>query len=101
MTEDEAKTKWCPFVTAGAYARERMTSDEQSGENATRCIASACMAWRWSEPKRTAAFLEAVQAHMKRQVKPNFNTSVQAVYAETGGQFERVEGHCGLAGAPQ
>lgn len=40
MTEDEAKTKWCPvantrFIPAGAGAT---ASD--------RCIGSACMAWR-------------------------------------------------------
>jgi hypothetical protein len=50
-TEQEAKTKWCPF---GAGAKE-------FGENGTNnvplrvytqpstahCIASACMAWQW------------------------------------------------------
>lgn len=56
------------------------------------------MSWRWSEAKRSAAFLEAVQKHMQADPKPNFNRSVQAVYAERGGQFERVEGYCGLAG---
>jgi hypothetical protein len=112
MTEDEAKTKWCPFArdsnTGGNRIRYGAGSDdapppEYGGEAAAEfpCIASACMAWRWSEAKRTAAFLEAVQRHMAAQPRPNFNTAVQAVYAETGGQFERVEGHCGLAGAPQ
>lgn len=65
------------------------------------CIASRCMAWRWSETKRTAAFLDAVRKHMASAAKPNFNASVQAVYAETGGEFERSEGHCGLAGRPE
>lgn len=84
MTEDEALRTTCHrTIGTGAIGS---------------CVASKCSAWRWSEAKRTLAFLEAVQAHMKAQPKPNFNTSVAAVYAETGGQFERSEGYCGLAG---
>lgn len=114
MTEDEAKAKWCPFArtveawpTGPTAPRNRVvksSDDEQTlleGLVGVQCVASACMAWRWSEAKRTAAFLEAVQAHMQASAKPNFNTAVQAVYAETGGKFERVEGYCGLAGSPQ
>jgi len=122
MTEEEAKTKWCwrttkstsvgieangTPVTVNRYTQE---GDEAAGKPyglpttphaETLCIASACMAWRWSEPRRTLAFLEAVKTHMQGQAKPNFNTAVQAVFAETGGQFERVEGGCGLAGEVQ
>lgn len=107
MTEEEAKTKWCPFSRA-PQATADISAPWVGGCNADHegkiwprhlCRASDCMSWRWSEPKRTAAFLEAVQKHMQAQDKPNFNTAVQKVYAETGGQFERVEGHCGLAGA--
>jgi hypothetical protein len=35
MTEEQAKGKWCPFARV----------DIDSGN---RCIASACMAWRWA-----------------------------------------------------
>lgn len=82
MTEDEAKTKTC----------HRTIGTGVTGN----CAGSKCMAWAWSEAKRTAAFLEAVQARMQAQAKPNFNTAIQEVYAETGGQFARVEGDCGL-----
>ncbi len=34
-TEEEAKTKWCPFAPT------------QFEEVTTDCIASRCMAWRW------------------------------------------------------
>lgn len=107
MTEDEAKTKWCPFARPGQVqpadcgelrGNRMMNGDVDGG---ALCIGSACMAWRWSEGKRTAAFLEAVQAHMKTQAKPNFNTAVQAVYADRAGEFARTEGHCGLAGPVQ
>jgi hypothetical protein len=36
MTEEEAKTKWCPF----------MRTPHALGPTANRCIASECMAWR-------------------------------------------------------
>lgn len=105
MTEDEAKTKWCPHAIAshtdprGRAGFERPELGLPADTFTHACLGSDCMAWRWSEPKRTVAFLEAVQKHMQGQTKPNFNTATQAVYAETGGQFERVEGFCGLAGA--
>lgn len=63
MTEDEAKTKWCPFarvLTADARDhypaanRAAMVEGGQFTMNTnpvhSRCIGSDCMAWRWSEP---------------------------------------------------
>ena len=54
MTEDEAKTKWCPMarVVVGTIS-ESMAACNRSIqgmppdlEAQTRCIASACMMWR-------------------------------------------------------
>lgn len=65
MTEDEAKTKWCPFVRLVAadqeqeklvYSGNRLL-DPDSGKIHTKgalCIASACMAWRWDIDKNRA-----------------------------------------------
>ena len=55
MTEEEAKTKWCPMVrwTKGGWsddvyaAHNRYVDEKQEDQNAyNRCIASGCMMWR-------------------------------------------------------
>ncbi len=77
MTEDEAKTKWCPFAPARVVQyvdstqtlrQEAMMADDRISLG---CIASACMAWRWK------------YAH------------------EPSGRQIFVEGYCGLAGKPE
>jgi hypothetical protein len=57
MTEEEAKTKWCPYARHAystdrfetnppAVSCNRMLEKEQQAEGCN-CIGSACMAWRW------------------------------------------------------
>lgn len=48
MTEEEAKTKWCPFSRVSPWpangSYNRITNKE--GAAYTNCIASSCMVWR-------------------------------------------------------
>ena len=55
MTEEEAKEKWCPFTRVGFWINAPDDSFlATSGNRMTpmndecNCIASGCMAWRWS-----------------------------------------------------
>lgn len=58
MTEEEAKTKWCPMVRLGKNSG--MQSWHEQGEELrnpieSRCIGSACMMWRWAFKKNDAS----------------------------------------------
>lgn len=56
-TEEQAKTKWCPFARdyaqVGAGSRPVTVNRTPTGlcESGTMCIATACMAWHWGEPE--------------------------------------------------
>lgn len=46
MTEDEAKTKWCPFVRFAGDEGIVSNRPVVTENDITLCIGSACMAWR-------------------------------------------------------
>lgn len=57
VTEDEAKTKWCPQARVQIFnepapqsAPNRAWSEKEGSfvPHAAGCIASRCMFWRWS-----------------------------------------------------
>ena len=57
MTEEEAKTKWCPFIQVsagggcvGGLSNRQDGSHNKTPDGSPNCIGSACMAWRWREP---------------------------------------------------
>jgi len=89
MTEEEAKTKWCPY---GAGVRQYGAMKEMSGggfeynrftdPSTAHCIGSACMAWRGGG--------------IERDIKPGpyYNSD------EPMEIIRHLPGHCGLAGKP-
>jgi hypothetical protein len=91
MIEDEAKTKWCPFSRFawphGATANRDEGDDwHPDMAKATRCIGSACMAWRWE----TEEFEQAIERY-----EDSFN-----IGGITHREKPVCQGHCGLAGNP-
>jgi hypothetical protein len=93
MTEDEARTKWCPFARClttidndgnpiALTAINRAAGDVAG----SLCIASACMAWRFTD-----YFNEQHRLTRKVTIEP----------APDGWSETNREGHCGLAGRPE
>jgi hypothetical protein len=74
MTEDEAKTKACP------YAKNFGASQQVADGPGPHCVASACMAWRHTHTE-TREF--------------------QHIDREGSVLKSRDHGYCGLAGAPR
>lgn len=92
MTENEAKEKWCPFGVS--FDGGNTTRSHMDGKALPRCIASACMAWRWA--------VRPVAARPASERVVHRNTSTGTIFIwETIPEIEAVEGdgYCGLAGS--
>jgi len=83
MTEEEARTKWCPMVRITWYptpAPETSISGWNRDEINTNCIASDCMMWRKGEKKEV---------------------EIDRGYGQPPAYIDVVEtGYCGLGGRP-
>lgn len=89
ITEEEAKLKWCPHARTLAIFRDADGKRETAGcfnrahtddmASHSRCVASQCMMWRWSEP--------TMKAHDSDQ-RVTYDGRAAA------------KGYCGLAGTP-
>lgn len=103
FTENDAKAKWCPHTNVpfgnGTVSGNRGFEGHPLAANCL-CVASGCMAWRWSRAKETKAYLDEVQKFMA-ETGENFNTATNKIYAKLGSKFERTEGYCGIAGRPE
>ena len=103
MTEDEAKTKWCPFARDRDGAENRVPYGESDAEPppeeyirneamAFPCIASACMAWRWADVPNPEYDLKRhlFQGGLYPPITPSPPMTIKS----------DTDGHCGLAGRP-
>lgn len=99
MTEEEAKTKWCPFVritTGNEQYHACNNRSEVSSRDAvlgTLCIGSDCMAWRVRHMSQTQR--EAMVRDQMRLGQSRYDALVSV------NDFDVPDGFCGLAGAPQ
>lgn len=101
LTEEEAKTKWCPFArVVGVFAAgnepavpghnrtvfsSKGSAVEQKSPAPASCIASGCMAWRWSFIFVNADGME-------------INADTLGMFAECTKEGAARKGFCGLAG---
>lgn len=100
MTEEEAKTKWCPCARVAAATTEAepytlirntpafnriQTPAEGRKPVGSECIASACMAWR----------TRTIRTHVNHVNRDG--TSAVATQPE---DIVTLDGFCGLAGQP-
>ena len=98
MTEDEAKTKWCPMAREyhclGDYElppHNRVIIGESDShiKVSSKCVASDCMMWRWTIEPSPSIPMCTVDRDGKKIAGSEYRT------IEITG-----EGYCGLAGKP-
>lgn len=106
MTEEEAKTKWCPFAQEAERPIRAVTAEAD-----TNCIGSACMAWRRSgytglqqawDLAHAGAWINAIKAH-RAATGSGLKDAKDWVDKVRSGHEPRPTGgtgYCGLAGKP-
>lgn len=105
-TEDEARKKWCPFARVvecdlEGEVLEPIAVGNRSTVNTAhpkaRCMASACMAWRWSDEPREVGTDQQCDECGGQGVLG----SDECPHCVSGYLIEGVlVGYCGLAGEP-
>lgn len=118
MTEEEAKTKWCPHAVASHTDPRAGFHDDDSRPKVFPCIGSACMAFRWNEPDREC--LRLYEGDPRRETAVSAGTMwivdgnpwrYEYSDCDAKGKFDLLHrarpedgphrtGYCGLAGRP-
>lgn len=93
-TEDEAKAKWCPFGRMSVTDEPASNRWGNGSDQETKCIGSACMAWR--------AIMACETVIGERDKKPEGDGWEWDTFSDD--RWERPvptgKGYCGLAGRP-
>lgn len=98
LTEADAKTRWCPHVGARASPDASPTTRDAI-DRATRCIGSACMAWRFAAvPGMIVRSVPPQELASWQRQQPNEYIEVAPIEPALP-PVERM-GYCGLAGKP-
>jgi hypothetical protein len=106
VTEQEAFTKWCPFVrhvidesTKAACNRDPDTGNPDRPTLWNRCLGSECMAWRWVPHGRQ--LLSAVAREGWDHISAEDSEDGHECWIEPEDAWiARWHGFCGLAGKP-
>ena len=101
MTEDQAKTKWCPMFRWTASAGEWNSNREGGPSGKTPCcIASGCMMWRDLQGM-DACTEDGPGIEWIKQHRAKYGSSLkEAVEAKRSGKPVSGGGYCGLVGKP-
>jgi len=99
MTEEEAKTKWCPFMRASDGNGGAVNIYDHDIDPDCMCIASKCMAWRWGpEPRHLlSSYAREGWDHIPAE---DTEDGVEHWMEPDAEYLARRDGHCGLVGKP-
>jgi hypothetical protein len=94
MTEEEAKTKWCPMVNH-VNGQMQQCGNHMTGvpvsQTFNACIGSACMMWRTDQ--RFTVHRDVVPINVR------FSDNGE-IRSELATPDEPQHGHCGMGGKP-
>lgn len=104
VTEEQAKTKWCPFARVPFGNRTvngNRGFDGHPDESKALCIGSACMAWRELHPRQTREDHSGASIDMASIAsKTNRIVRREGPHGSYGRLVLDAVGYCGLAGKP-
>jgi len=104
MTEQEARTKWCPMARVSTYSvgnpaeSAANRTDEGTPYPASRCIASDCMMWRWDGDEKEYTFTK--QWEDGWEYEPYRSEVTLQLNDRWARSNHSRKGHCGLGGKP-